>query len=229
MSLWEGKRYVLLTALILNLMSLASLFIAFVTPYWYISWPRVYSGFKRIGLWEVCFYGMLLPRDPSQKSYYGCWWILAPELYHIRDWVMPPWFIIVQILITFCLIIEVINVFVVLLIWGRTGRYDSSGIGQRRAPFSLVQAATIIAILTSVLKAISVIMFGLGAEFDINWMPKPEINYPHVSYGLAILSTFFTIFSSIAHRVFRSIIREEYVQPSVAQTKVTKRAPFETA
>lgn len=71
-------------------------------------------------------------------------------------------------------------------------------------------------------------MFGLGAEFDINWMPNPEINYPHVSYGLAILSAFFTIFSSMGLRVFRSIVREEYLQPSVAQQQqMGKRAPHE--
>jgi hypothetical protein len=228
MALWEGKRYILLTAFILNLLSVACLFIAFVTPYWYISWPRVYSGFRRIGLWEVCFYGMLLPRDPSQKSYYGCWWILAPELHNIRDWVMPPWFIIVQILITVSLLIEIVNLVIVLIIWGRTGSYDKSGIGKRRVPFTLVQAATIITILTSVLKVISVIMFGLGAEFDIDWMPNHEINYPHVSYGLAILSAFFTIFASMGHRVFRGIIRHEYLQPSVAQEHTTgKRAPHE--
>jgi hypothetical protein len=223
MALWEGKRYVLLTAFCLNIFSLVNLIIAFVTPYWFISWPRVYSPFKRIGLWEVCFYGMLHPRDPTQKSYYGCWWILAPELYRIRNWVMPPWFIIVQIFMTFCLCIELVNVFIVAVIWTRTGSYDSSGIGKRRAPFSLVQAATVITILTTVLKVLSVIMFGLGAEFDYNWMPNPEINYPHASYGLAIVSAFMTIFASMAHQVFRSIIRREYQQPSVGQS----RQPFD--
>jgi hypothetical protein len=69
-------------------------------------------------------------------------------------------------------------------------------------------------------------MFGLGAEFDINWMPHPEINYPHVSYGLAILSSFFTIFGSMAHQVFRSIVRREYQQPSISPQPTTgKRAP----
>ena len=89
MKLWPGKRYVLLTALILDLLSFISLIIAFSTPYWYISWPRVYSGFRNIGLWEACFAGLVLDRDPTQKSYHGCWWILAPELWNIRRWVMP--------------------------------------------------------------------------------------------------------------------------------------------
>jgi len=92
MQLWQGKRYVLLTALILDIFSFLCLVFAFCTPYWYISWPRVYSGFRNIGLWEVCFAGMLLERDPRQQSYHGCWWILAPELYWIRGWMMPRTF-----------------------------------------------------------------------------------------------------------------------------------------
>lgn len=217
MALWEGKRYVLLTALVLNVFGLVTLIIAFITPYWYISWPRVYSGFRKIGLWEVCFAGLYIGRDPITRTYHGCWWIFAPEFYHIRDLVMPPWFIIVQILITVCLILEIINIVVVILVWLRTSKYDSSGLGKRRAPFNFVQAATIMTIVTTVLKVISVLMFGLGAEYDINWMPNREINYPHVSYGLAIVSTFMTMFASMAHQVHRSIVRKEYQQPSIPQ------------
>ena len=32
---------------------------------------------------------MVLQTDPEQKSYHGCWWILAPEFIRIRDWLMP--------------------------------------------------------------------------------------------------------------------------------------------
>jgi hypothetical protein len=220
----EGKRYVLLTALCLNVFSLACLIIAFITPYWYISWPRVYSGFKKIGLWEVCFAGFYIGRNPSTRSYHGCWWILAPEFQSIRNLVMPPWFIIVQILITVCLVIEIINLIFVVIIWIRTRSYDSSGLGKRRAPFNLVQAATVITITTTVLKVISVLMFGLGAEYDINWMPNQNINYPHVSYGLAIVSTFMSMFGSTAHQVFRSIVREEYQQPAITRSTAARGA-----
>jgi len=65
------------------------------------------------------------------------------------------------------------------------------------------------------MKVIAVIMFGLGAEYDQYWMPYPEYNYPHISYGLAILSAFGTIFSSMAHQVYRGIVRREYRQPAL--------------
>lgn len=211
----EGKRIVLLTALLLHLLALFLLIISFITPYWAISWPRVYSGFRKIGLWEVCFAGYRIPRDPLMKSYHGCWWILAPELYQIRSWIMPPWFIIIQILITVSVVIELICMIFLLMIWVRTKSSDNTGTAKRRAPFNLVQGATVITIVTCCIKSVCVIMFGLAFRFDPFWLPNQEINYPHVSYGLAITSTFVSIFSSMAHRVYRNIVRKEYLQPSV--------------
>jgi len=210
----EGQRIVLGTALVLNVIALINLVIAFVTPYWVISWPRVYSPFRKLGLWEACFAGQIMPNDPVQKSYHGCWWILAPELYYIRDWIMPPWFIIVQILITVSLVIEVIALIFNVRICQRTGSNDKSGLARRRAPFNWVQAMTFITIITTVLKGIAVVMFGLAFKYDWFWIPHPEINYPHFSYGLAIVSTFFSFFASIALREYRNIVRQEYHQPA---------------
>jgi hypothetical protein len=205
----EGKRLVLLTALALDIFALIVLVIAFITPYWVISWARVYSPFRRMGLWEACFYGLIIDRDPTQKAYHGCWWILAPELQNIRDWIMPPWFIVVQILMSFSVFIEILVVIFDLMLWISTSRNESSGLGKRRARYDLVQAATYIAIITSSMKTIAVIMFGLGFNYDPFWLPKREINYPHISYGLAILSAFFSIFASMAHMVHRRIVRED--------------------
>jgi len=78
------------------------------------------------------------------------------------------------------------------------------------------------------MKVFSVIMFGLAAEFDQYWMPDPEINYPHISYGMAILSGFFTIFSSMAHQVFRGIVLKEYRQPAM-ETSAMQRTPLRSS
>jgi len=100
----EGQRLVLLTALLVNAFGLINLIIAFITPYWAISWPRVYSGFRKIGLWEACFAGLRIEQDPSQKSYHGCWWILSPELYAIRSWIMPREFLTYFVMTYECMI-----------------------------------------------------------------------------------------------------------------------------
>ena len=72
-------------------------------------------------------------------------------------------------------------------------------------------------LFAAVMKVISVIMFGLGAEYDQYWMPNPEYNYPHFSYGMAIISAFSTIFSSMAHQVYHGIVLREYRQPAMLQ------------
>lgn len=92
----EGKRIIYETAFICHAVATVLLFIVFCTPYWIVSWPRVHSSFKRMGLWEACFAGMVLPMDPSQKSYHGCWWILAPEYTPIRSWLMPGVYLLVS-------------------------------------------------------------------------------------------------------------------------------------
>lgn len=58
------------------------------------------------------------------------------------------WFIVVQILMTISVVIELISMIFLLMIWCTTASSDSSGIGKRRAPFNLVQGATIITIIT---------------------------------------------------------------------------------
>jgi len=83
-------------------------------------------------------------------------------------------------------------------------------------------------LLLAVMKVISVIMFGLGAEYDQYWMPDPEINYPHISYGMAILSCFGTIFSSMAHQVYRGIVLKEYRQPAI-ETAGLQRGPLRSS
>ena len=67
----------------------------------------------------------------------------------------------------------------------------------------------------AVIKGVLVILFGLGFKYDYYWLPEPTISYPHFSYGLAIVSTFISFFSSIAHVNYRNIVREEYHQPAM--------------
>lgn len=81
----------------------------------------------------------------------------------------------------------------------------------------------------AVMKVISVIMFGLGAEYDQYWMPNPEYNYPHFSYGMAILSAFGTIFSSMAHQVYRNIVRKEYQQPALEAAAFQRGPPLRSS
>jgi len=63
--------------------------------------------------------------------------------------VLAAWFIVVQILMTICCCIELVNIVIVILIWLRTSEKDKSGHGERRPSICRVRTAMIIAITTS--------------------------------------------------------------------------------
>ena len=107
---------------------------------------QVHSGFKRIGLWEACFAGLVLERDPTQRAYHGCWWILAPEYHKIRDYLMPWWFIIVQVATTLCIMMQLINIFLQIHLLRVTAERDATG-GPKRAPMAVVQVSTIFCLI----------------------------------------------------------------------------------
>lgn len=213
MSRKEGRRWIFETGVILNFLSCINVGLAFATPYWIISWPRVYSPFRRLGLWEVCFSGLVLPADTSQKAYHGCWWILAPEYYKIRNWIMPSWFIFTQITVTICFVIELILMIIGFLTWLKIQeRADRSmngeaGLQDRSQPICFIQTITALTIISSVLKTMAILVFGIMFKLDRLWLPFPYLNYPSFSYGLFILSTFFSIFAGISHFVHTVIVR----------------------
>lgn len=206
-----GKNIVLLTGFILAQVALGLLLIAFMTPYWVISWPRVFSEFKRIGLWEACFAGLVLEWDPSQKAYHGCWWTLAEEYIPIREWMMPPWFVTTQVLVTICLCLEVVLVSFLGMLYSNAKRADAMGqVGQVRQPFQIVQASMIVSIIVALSMAFTTMLFACCFYWDKNWMPRKDLNYLSWSYGLALLSTFFNIFACIPIGIYNRITRTEY-------------------
>ncbi|KAK8778102.1 hypothetical protein V5799_020557 [Amblyomma americanum] len=71
-------------------MSLVLVFIAFTTPYWLASDPRVYSAqLLRLGLWETCFRSFADPRDLNMEKYYvGCR-LLCGGASFLHHWLHP--------------------------------------------------------------------------------------------------------------------------------------------
>jgi hypothetical protein len=61
-----------------------------------------------------------------------------------------------------------------------------------------------------------VLVFGIMVYRDIYWLPSRHLIYPSWSYGLAIVSTFFFVFGSIAQAKYVQIARREQIQPPKA-------------
>lgn len=213
----EGKRFVYETSMLCNIIALVLTLIAFCSPYWIVSWPRVFSQFKRIGLWEVCLAGMVLEMDPAQKSYHGCWWILAPEFKNITGWLMPPWFVWTQVIVTFCFVAQMCIVGLQVFVWFRTGMTQRDPkVKVRRDPYELINITCIATFVTGVVLGVTVVLFAVMFKTDRNWIPNPNLNYLSWSYGLAVLSAFFMSFASIGLFTDVAINRKEMRLPPKA-------------
>ncbi|KAI0207405.1 hypothetical protein LSAT2_007938 [Lamellibrachia satsuma] len=209
----EGKRIIFNAAFIFNLVAFILLFIAFGSPYWVVSWPRVHNSFKMVGLWEMCFAGLVLEFEPEMKAYNGCWWVLAPEYWPIRKWLMPDWFIATQVIVTVCFVAQFIVCCIMLHLWLRY-RYEKHRYGGTRRPsLALTQTTLFLTVASAILMPMILVLFGIEVYTDILWMPNQELNYLSWSYGLAVVSGFFSVFASIALGNYTLIIRQEFREP----------------
>jgi hypothetical protein len=159
--------------------------IGFGTTHWYepedLKDPQ--NQLKRIGLWEACFDGYEHTSDLIGKKYYGCWWIFHKEYSYIRDWLMPPWFVAVQTMMTFAVVLLVILFALMALSIGNL-------FGLRLSSF--------LSVLQTCCLAISVTVFAVMIGVDRSWMPRWDLNMLSWSFGLVTTSAFFSAFESIA-------------------------------
>lgn len=197
----------------LNIFAFIFNFTGYASPYWFISWPRVYSPFKRTGLWETCFAGLRLQADSNRVSYHGCWWILADYFVDIRDWLMPWWFIITQILCTLTILCFLVNLILMLILWVKTDGLNKAGTGPKRVPMGILNISTILTICKACMMSVAVILFGVAAYVDRNWMPEAKLNYLSWSYGCANVSAWLLIFASIAIVCYNRIERRDMRAP----------------
>ncbi|KAL7054889.1 hypothetical protein AAHC03_024381 [Spirometra sp. Aus1] len=184
-------------ALYMSLVNFACIIVTFVTPYWLQSWPRLHTPIKRLGLWEFCVNGFTARLDPLMVSHFDCWWIFSPYLSRIITSLTPWWFIIIQVLMSIAIFIQCLMHFVFIFYWC----YPISNV-ERRLRFlkfgAVCQGITFACLLPSI------IIFGVEHK-NPNWMPYPSLNWASWSYGVAVLSTFFSFFVLLA---FESTWRE---------------------
>ncbi|XP_064652427.1 uncharacterized protein LOC135503068 [Lineus longissimus] len=187
--------------------------IAFCTPNWLVSWPRIHSGFRRIGLWEVCFNGYVQPWDYTMQSYVGCWWILSTHFLEIRFWLLPAWFVFIQVLMTISIIMD-IGILVlsiamaVLRVKNKTANLRKGFHG--RHGIKMMKVCIAFGFLTTIFFFVVSVLLAIYSE-DPLWMPQPTINKFSWSYGLGILSGFAGTFCALAYLFeMRSMMRDEH-------------------
>lgn len=164
--------------------SLFFMVISFASPYWVESFEEFKGPFVKLGLWEFCFNDYTFYKDYNGKRWLGCFYIFADESRPIWEWVSPPWFISVQVMVSAALLfIFLSTVCLTLYVF-------------KLFPKHLEHAVLIgnggIQALCVVLILISLIVFGHYKE-DRRWMPRPDMNLLSWSYGLCVMSGFFSL------------------------------------
>nr|CDS21872.1 hypothetical protein EgrG_000079400 [Echinococcus granulosus] len=157
--------------------------VSFVSPYWLQRWPRIHTPFRRLGLWEFCLDGYIARLDSKMVSHFECWWIFSPYLSKIFTNLVPWWFLLIQIFFSVALFTQAVLHFVFIFYWC----YPIENI-ERRLRFLQFAA---------VCHGITFIIFGVEHK-NPNWMPYPTLNWASWSYGLAVLSTFLSLFVMLA-------------------------------
>lgn len=184
--------------------------IAYGTGYWFVSTDEE-NLFQSIGLWQACFNGYEHTSDLIGKAYYGCWWLFYREYYYIKDWLMPPWFIAVQTLMTFAVVFQFLTLGLFPLAGGDTNNTRVLGI-----------TCFMNGLLSSCLIT-SVVIFGVMIGEDRTWMPRYDMDRLGWSYGLVVVSGFFSIFSTIAITTY-TLMRKYELLPD--DNDPPKRAPM---
>ena len=74
-----------------TIFGLATICIAFASPYWVQAYPNSMNTFRNVGLWEVCMNNYMHQKDYSEEIYSGCWWVFNPEpkFWKLHEWLIP--------------------------------------------------------------------------------------------------------------------------------------------
>lgn len=198
----ENKGNVLLiVSLVLFGFALLFCVIGFSTSHWLELDSRYVtsSSFENLGLWEACFKNFAFLRDYTGKLYNGCWWIFSEEYRPVWDYINPPWFLGIQVMMTIVLIAEVLTVLMSILFLIKCCRGGDNMI----ALFVLGS----IAIAAGILTGISTIIFGAKTVTDTHWIQEPEKNFLSWSFGCVVFSGFMELFGGVC-----SIVAALYVK-----------------
>ncbi|KAL5015464.1 hypothetical protein ScPMuIL_009734 [Solemya velum] len=171
-------------ALIFCFVAFGCMLLAFASPYWVESFEKADNRFIKCGLWEFCFNDYTFYKDYNGKRFRGCWYIFSDQYRPIWEWLSPPWFISVQVMISISLMFQgILMIFLILLILRCFPSYFAEIIllGSSFSQFGI-----------ALVDFIALVVFGVFKE-DRQWVPRPDQNYLSWSYGFAVISMLVTL------------------------------------
>ncbi|KAK7091864.1 uncharacterized protein [Littorina saxatilis] len=164
--------------------------LSFASPYWVESFDEFTGNrFVKAGLWEFCFNDYTFYKDHNGKRYLGCFYIFSDTIRPLWEWLSPPWFIVMQVMVSLSLLIHVINaIFLTLYVFKLFPKYFNSAVLLGSAAVMLFSLGIIFVVL---------IVFGVKKE-DRQWIPRPDMNFLSWSYGLYCMSGWASLFAALA-------------------------------
>ncbi|XP_046583898.1 uncharacterized protein LOC124291041 isoform X2 [Haliotis rubra] len=185
----RGRTKIAIIGLILTSLGLLFLIISMCTPNWLESLQERRTGFGKLGIWEACFNNYVNEKDSLGKRYNGCHSLLSFEYRSIYEFLNPAWLLAIQVLMVLTLMIMMVCLVFVIMYFVKCCPANKE---KRYVMFSFIfnfTAGTFI--------GISVILFGIKADTDRQWLPHPDSNYLSWSFGFAVLSAFFALFAGM--------------------------------
>ncbi|XP_046326451.1 uncharacterized protein LOC124110973 [Haliotis rufescens] len=174
--------------------------LAFASPYWVESFDKFQGRFTKIGLWEVCFNDYTFYKDYKGKRYLGCWYIFSQEVRPIWEWLSPPWFISVQVMVSFTLLIQGLNAIALVLFLFK--------FFPKTLDYLILMSTAAINLFAFGLILIALIVFGVKKE-DRSWVPRPDMNFLSWSYGLCCISGLACVVSAyLLHKASKKLDKE---------------------
>ncbi|XP_068144933.1 uncharacterized protein kune [Drosophila tropicalis] len=180
-------------ALGISVFSFLLFLIAFATPYWLVTDGRLQNPkFTNLGLWTVCFNNFQDIHRFYDIRFTGCMWVFEEEYYIIHDFLLPGFYIAVQLFATLCFVMCLIAL-PFTLAFLRTSRDDD------RYVFLLLTIGTC-QVLASIFGFIAVVIFGAKGD-SRDWMPGWQTNDMGWSFALAVVGAVMLLPAGILYMV----------------------------
>lgn len=183
--------------------------IAFATPYWLVTDGRLHNPrFKNLGLWEVCFHDFQDIHRFYDTLFRGCMWVFEEEYYIIHDFLLPGFYIAVQVFATLCLVMCLVAI-PLTFSFLRTSRDDD------RYVFLLLTIG-FCQIVASVFGFLAVVIFGAYGD-SRDWMPHWQNNDMGWSFALGVVGAILLMPSGVLYMI--EARRERYKRLNEISTR----------
>lgn len=183
--------------------------IAFVSPYWLVTDGRIENPrFTNLGLWEVCFNGFQDIHRFYDTVFTGCMWVFEEEYYIIHDFLLPGFYIAVQLFATLCFVMCLIAL-PLTVSFLRTSKDDD------RYVFLLLTIGSC-QVIGSLFGFIAVVVFGAKGD-SRDWMPHWQNNDMGWSFALGVIGAVFLLPGGILYMI--EARRERYKRLNEISTR----------